>query len=428
MSPLWSVLSSCLLVFILLFSEYLCEDDLFGIPIQPVNINNHGTPISNRSNSNVHTQTRTHTTASSLLNNKEWPAIGERRNYNHNNHPTSTQASFVRQQVDIWNARLSPNTSYSSSVDNRANTNIRPQQSSLRTTGRPSTGIQFSDDRKNGAEGNTAGKSEVPSVTDNELREFSEKLLLKDNNNAARYVKINYQGRTTSRSKNDEAPLPLLSISREAYSIPTISKLLPLYDNYIVQSNVNEDYTNQEKQEENALLRAILNTDVMRETRKFLMDRGAITGNEREFEKLLYEMWFNLYPRAKNKLGSSGFEHVFLGELKKGDVSGLHNWLYFEREESSRRANYLGYLKKIDLGDKGAIIKFNFDFHGVNKPVGSMFIGTSPELEMALYSTCFILRADRVCPLKLGGKRLVIRTYTLAYNGKKLIGSAFPEI
>lgn len=57
-----------------------------------------------------------------------------------------------------------------------------------------------------------------------------------------------------------------------------------------------------------------------------------------------------------------------------------------------------------------------------------MFIGTSPEFEMALYSTCFILRADKVCPLKLAGKRFVIRTYTLAYNGKKLIGSAFPEI
>lgn len=57
-----------------------------------------------------------------------------------------------------------------------------------------------------------------------------------------------------------------------------------------------------------------------------------------------------------------------------------------------------------------------------------MFIGTSPEFEMALYTTCFLLRPDRVCPLKLGEKRFIIRTYTYTYRGKKLIGSAFPEI
>ncbi|KAJ8964682.1 hypothetical protein NQ314_004714 [Rhamnusium bicolor] len=45
-------------------------------------------------------------------------------------------------------------------------------------------------------------------VEDYELREFSEELLTKDTNNAARYVTVNLQGMTTSRSMNDEAPLP----------------------------------------------------------------------------------------------------------------------------------------------------------------------------------------------------------------------------
>lgn len=45
-------------------------------------------------------------------------------------------------------------------------------------------------------------------VEDYELREFSEELLLKDSNNAARFVTVNLQGMTTSRSTNDEAPLP----------------------------------------------------------------------------------------------------------------------------------------------------------------------------------------------------------------------------
>lgn len=45
-------------------------------------------------------------------------------------------------------------------------------------------------------------------VDDNELREFSEALLSKDSNNAAKYVTINVQKMTSSRSTVDEAPLP----------------------------------------------------------------------------------------------------------------------------------------------------------------------------------------------------------------------------
>lgn len=43
---------------------------------------------------------------------------------------------------------------------------------------------------------------------DNELKDFSENLLKKDVNNAAKYVTINYQHKTSSRSSNDEAPQP----------------------------------------------------------------------------------------------------------------------------------------------------------------------------------------------------------------------------
>lgn len=49
-------------------------------------------------------------------------------------------------------------------------------------------------------------KEEQSGPRDNELREFSESLLKKDVNNAFKHVKINVQGKTTSQSKNDEAP------------------------------------------------------------------------------------------------------------------------------------------------------------------------------------------------------------------------------
>ncbi|XP_044264435.1 poly(U)-specific endoribonuclease homolog isoform X2 [Tribolium madens] len=265
-------------------------------------------------------------------------------------------------------------------------------------------------------------------VTDDELRDFAETLLLKDVNNAAKYVTINLQSKTTSSSNRDAAPLPLLSIEKEAFKIASIEKTLLLHDNYIVESNMNEYSSPQEKNEENSLLDTILTTPVMQETRNFLIETNKIGRDPNEFRKILREIWFDMYARGGGKIGSSGFEHVFLAEIKKNQVSGLHNWLYFDQEERNNQANYLGYMKKIDLGNKGAILKYHFTFHGIDKPVGSMFIGTSPEFEMALYTTCFLLRADRICPLKLNGNRFVIRTFTYRYRGKNLIGSAFPDI
>lgn len=45
-----------------------------------------------------------------------------------------------------------------------------------------------------------------------------------------------------------------------------------------------------------------------------------------EFKALLNKIWFEMYRRGA-EADSSGFEHVFLGESKNGDITGLHNWV-----------------------------------------------------------------------------------------------------
>lgn len=63
-------------------------------------------------------------------------------------------------------------------------------------------------------------------------------------------------------------------MERAAFSIPSISKFLELFNNYILESNQNEVYTAQEKSEENDLLDTILSTNVMQYTRNFLIQKG----------------------------------------------------------------------------------------------------------------------------------------------------------
>lgn len=53
-----------------------------------------------------------------------------------------------------------------------------------------------------------ATSNSMNAVTDAELQVLSEELLRKDTNNAARYITINYQEKTTSQSTEDKAPQP----------------------------------------------------------------------------------------------------------------------------------------------------------------------------------------------------------------------------
>lgn len=266
------------------------------------------------------------------------------------------------------------------------------------------------------------------SPSDTELQTLSEELLRKDSNNAAKYITVNYQEKTTGQSKEDKAPRPLLTIADEAWNIPTVQKILPLLDNYERDTLVNEHVTPQERNEENEFMDAIMSTAVMRHLMNYLKEKGHVTPDPRQQRDFLKQLWFGLYSRSRGKISSSGFEHVFVSELKNGDVSGLHNWIYFSKEEAANRVNYLGYLKYTQLSDKGTVLKLHFTQQGVDKPVDSMFIGTSPELEIALYTLCFVTRTDNDCYLKLAGKDVNIITHSYRYRSKNFIGSAYPQI
>lgn len=55
-------------------------------------------------------------------------------------------------------------------------------------------------------------------------------------------------------------------------------------------------------------------------------------------------MWFELYGRDGGRQSSSGFEHVFVGEYKEGEVGGLHNWIQIFLLEKAGALNYTGFV------------------------------------------------------------------------------------
>ena len=62
---------------------------------------------------------------------------------------------------------------------------------------------------------------------------------------------------------------------------------------------------------------------------RFNFLQGLLRDDSAVFRRVLHGMWFALYPRAHRVKGSCAFEHVFLGEVKSGQVNGFHNWLFF---------------------------------------------------------------------------------------------------
>lgn len=83
----------------------------------------------------------------------------------------------------------------------------------------------------------------------------------------------------------------------------------------------------------------------------FLQQKGIVTLDPATHKDLLKTLWFGMYSRGLGKISSSGFEHVFMSEIKDGSVIGLHNWIYFSEEEKENDLDYKGWLKKIDLGN-----------------------------------------------------------------------------
>ena len=75
------------------------------------------------------------------------------------------------------------------------------------------------------------------------------------------------------------------------------------------------------------------------------------------------------------------------------------------------------------------MVNVNFKWQGHCKPSSSMFVGTSPEFELALYTLCWFSRPNSRCPIKLGGHLLSVQTYEqVNVFGKKLVTAAYPVL
>ncbi|XP_012217822.1 endoribonuclease CG2145 isoform X2 [Linepithema humile] len=264
-------------------------------------------------------------------------------------------------------------------------------------------------------------------ISNDEVKKLSESLFEADKNNAYKYITVNLQGETKEDGTGDDASLPLLDVKSEAYEIPTVKSVLALHDNYEIDVKTKEIVTPEERKEETELLDKFLETDVFKAAMKFLVDKGFIPNDEYEFKDTMRRIWFSQFQRVEGEPSSSGFEAVFVAEKLDSYMIGPQNWIYYAKQEAQKNLDYRGYMKDVKLGDKGEAIKIRsaFNMPDTKHAITTLLVGLSPELEMALYTLCFYVRPNDVCPISLGGKDVNLVSTRFNYFGKDILIAGF---
>ncbi|XP_041837372.1 poly(U)-specific endoribonuclease-A [Melanotaenia boesemani] len=280
------------------------------------------------------------------------------------------------------------------------------------------------------------GENRASVITDAEIKALSETLYVLDSNKASSTELIidpqALVSNSETGSQTDLSSKPLFRHLDEGilFSRPTYAALLSVLDNYNRMTGQTENFSSQQLAEQDKFLQETMsNTELGRELFTFLYSKG-VYASEKEFIQDLKMMWFGLYSRNNNKMDSSGFEHIFAGEIKGGKVSGFHNWIQFYLLEKKGEVNYFSHSFNGPWTTYPDVLGMQFNWDGYFKQVGSAVIGCSPEFDFAIYSLCYITRPGKRCRLSLGGKELIIQTYTwdnsFYGDGKKFIGSAYP--
>jgi len=244
----------------------------------------------------------------------------------------------------------------------------------------------------------------------------------------ASLIRIDVGGKTDAGGQVDEAPRKLFQYVNEGriFSHPSTAALLRLHDDYKPRASVAEDQErNREELEEiNNFLNLVINTPTMQRANAFLNRNGILANQSLSWKNLLRHIWFDLYSRHRGVLGSSGFEHVFLGELDDGKVKGVHNWIWFYKMEKRGLVDYQGYLS---LPTRNPILlstRFNWPFenHLYRKSKTSFILGSTPEFDMALFTVCFLKHPNSVSKFKINGTTFMVQTWK---NQDGTLGSAY---
>ncbi|KAL6732711.1 hypothetical protein Aduo_003442 [Ancylostoma duodenale] len=266
-------------------------------------------------------------------------------------------------------------------------------------------------------------------VHDVELIQMSRALREADDNKARPgQVYLNYQGQ--AEGNQDNAPREFFYyVDPSLLQKPSFSQLIAMMNNFNPESGMDEPRVSpqEEAYEISTFLTTILASRPWQILYSFLYHKGhPFAQSPYTFRAWIEQLWFKHYSRSRGWADdTSAFEHVFMGEEKRGEVAGLHNWVrfYLLERNPAEQLNYMGFIE-----ERGNVmVTLRFAWQGLLKRIGSFLVGTSPEFDMALYTLCFLSRRGTQCPVEIDGCSVIITSYDMVQDGQIYIGTVYPD-
>ncbi|EPB77925.1 endoribonuclease XendoU [Ancylostoma ceylanicum] len=130
-------------------------------------------------------------------------------------------------------------------------------------------------------------------------------------------IHLNYQGK--AEGSYDSAPRRFFEwVDPRLLEKPSVKQLIAMMNNFNrktgkVEPRVSPD---EEQREISDFLTTILASEPWQILYDFLEEKGhPYAESPSTFRERIQQLWFEHYPRSKGKPDSSGFEHVFIGEV-----------------------------------------------------------------------------------------------------------------
>ncbi|WKY15599.1 hypothetical protein Q1695_000798 [Nippostrongylus brasiliensis] len=235
-------------------------------------------------------------------------------------------------------------------------------------------------------------------------------------------------GKLESGNKRTSTNPLFARVNEDLYKRPVYSTLISVFNNSLFTPDVctaEPAMSGFRKATIQQMLDTWAATDVFNLFYQYLNSHGnAHATNVTTLKAYLWNLWFGTYSRCGSTLGSSGWEHVFVGEWRSGTLDGQHDWTRYYLLQKADHIIYHGYFSYV--GNLTGTFQYTWDSEFKQK--GGFLIGTSPVFDYALLSVCAMTHPGEAgCKFSIDGHPLSVTSYTQSCAAGTCLSTAYPE-
>ncbi|WKY15602.1 hypothetical protein Q1695_000799 [Nippostrongylus brasiliensis] len=237
---------------------------------------------------------------------------------------------------------------------------------------------------------------------------------------------LNIGNKVSGNKRTSTAPL-FTYVNEELFKRPVYATMINVFNHSLFTPDVckaEPPMNGFRKAAIEQMLNTWADTEVFKLFFQYLKDQGnPHATNLNALKTYLFNLWFGTYSRCHGPLGSSGWEHVFIGEWKKGTIDGQHDWTRYYLLQKTDHITYNGYYSFVDNLTGTIQYKWDDEF----KKKGGFLIGTSPVFDFALLSVCAMTHSGSAgCRFTIDGHPLGVTSFIQPCDAGKCLATAYP--